>query len=290
MRGRMLKKAGRERPRVKLPSGAVTRAKTPAAQTTKTAAPPSGFSTDAVVVKPPEAVAVDHASFFGAASASVISAMPAARGIDTAATYYDNVAKLGHAADVSVVKHAESIMREFVTGLAPHSRIVDVGAGSGEVAALASQGGHTVTGIDVSTQMVAQFNARGLPGSTAQLGDARHLPLDTGSQNAAVSSFVLIHLNRSDGIASLRELRRVLEAGGTAMVATNVESRTSSDMVYAHRVVAHDVMPTDFHFWERQDLLTQVQANGFEVSSCRDEDYFQNGRTQLYLTLRAREA
>jgi len=284
----MLKKAGRETRHVKLPPSTATLAKTPAAEKKMAATPPSTFATKDAATAGPEAIVADHANFFGAASASVISTTPEAREIDTAANYYDNVAKLGHAADVSVIKHAESVMRDFMTGLAPHSRIVDVGAGGGEVAALASQSGHTVTGIDVSLQMVQRFNALGLPGSTAQVGDARKLPLATGSQNAAVSSFVLIHLDRKDGIESLRELRRVLEVGGTAMVATNVETEHGSDMVYAHRVVAHDVMPTDFHFWGRHDLLMQVQANGFDIEACRDEDYFKNGRSQIYLTLRAR--
>jgi SAM-dependent methyltransferase len=92
----------------------------------------------------------------------------------------------------------------------PGERVLDLGCGTGELAAeIADRGAHVVA-VDADEAMVA---ATGATAPTAQvlLGDARHLPVD-GPFDAVFSNAVLHWV--PDPMAARREARRVLRTGG----------------------------------------------------------------------------
>jgi ubiquinone/menaquinone biosynthesis C-methylase UbiE len=100
--------------------------------------------------------------------------------------------------------------------------VVDVGCGTGELAtSLRESGEHKVVGVDVSEYALAHANKRlgGGFGSGFQLfrASADQLPLRTGSVARLVSMDVIEHLD--DDIAALREYRRVVEPGGSIVIA-----------------------------------------------------------------------
>ncbi|MGA9753389.1 MAG: class I SAM-dependent methyltransferase [Acidobacteriota bacterium] len=90
-------------------------------------------------------------------------------------------------------------------------RVLDVGAGGGEVAAeMASRMGRKVWALDLEPAI------HGAAGVIPVAGTAAALPFADGSFDAVAFHFVLLWLN--DPVACLREAHRVLAPGGVAMI------------------------------------------------------------------------
>lgn len=95
----------------------------------------------------------------------------------------------------------------------PEARVLDLAAGTGNVAILVSARGTQVVATDLSPRMVEVGRARteGLPVEWLE-ADVEELPLPDASVDAALSSFGLIFAPRPD--VALAEARRVLVPGG----------------------------------------------------------------------------
>jgi SAM-dependent methyltransferase len=96
-------------------------------------------------------------------------------------------------------------------GATPGTRLLDVACGPGFIAGAAADRGAIVTGLDFAVAMVTQARRR-LPALTFREGDAEALPFDTGTFDAVVMNFGLLHLARPD--TALTEAHRVLQPGG----------------------------------------------------------------------------
>jgi ubiquinone/menaquinone biosynthesis C-methylase UbiE len=100
--------------------------------------------------------------------------------------------------------------------LGPGHRLLDVGTGTGLVAAAAAavtEGAARVVGVDVSPAMLARAQERvAPPGVHLVAGDARALPCRTASFDATACHFVLVFVDRPQ--SALAELHRVLRPGG----------------------------------------------------------------------------
>ena len=80
------------------------------------------------------------------------------------------------------------------TRLPAHSRIPDVGCGTGmPITEALVNVGHRVIGLNSSAGMLARFQAN-LPGTPAVRGDARRLPFADGGLDAAISWGMIFHL------------------------------------------------------------------------------------------------
>ena len=112
---------------------------------------------------------------------------------------------------------APRIVRQLLRALGRPARVLDVGAGTGRLAWPLAQVGVPTVALDLSPGMVAFLAARvraarPRPPLTVLQGDARHLPLATGSLEAIVTVHML-HL-LPDPVAALAEMRRVLQRRG----------------------------------------------------------------------------
>ncbi|WP_282692777.1 class I SAM-dependent methyltransferase [Streptomyces sp. CC208A] len=110
---------------------------------------------------------------------------------------------------------------DWLTGrLAPGSRVLDVGSGTGRpVAALLAAAGHEVTGIDVSRTMVELARAQ-VPGARFERSDVReHTPPAEG-YDAVCAFFPLLMMPRKDQIGALRRMASWLVPGGLLVSAT----------------------------------------------------------------------
>ncbi len=107
--------------------------------------------------------------------------------------------------------------------LRPGQRVLDLAGGTGDVAALAARqvgaGGRVVL-VDINSAMLDRGRDRliddGLTNVTCVLADAAALPFADGSFNAVLTAFGL--RNFTDQAAALREMWRVLDDGGVAVV------------------------------------------------------------------------
>ncbi|MFJ1677917.1 class I SAM-dependent methyltransferase [Streptomyces sp. NPDC088251] len=136
-----------------------------------------------------------------------------------AATVFDALgAEYERAFADSATHHAS--LRWLLDRLAPHSRVLDVGCGTGRpTARTLADAGHDVLGVDVSPVMV-DLAARQVPGASFECADIRGLPLEERSFDAICVYFSLLQMSRDDQSRLLRKLGRLLVPGGHLVVAT----------------------------------------------------------------------
>ncbi|MER6413761.1 class I SAM-dependent methyltransferase [Streptomyces humidus] len=119
--------------------------------------------------------------------------------------------------------HSEAHRRslEWLLGqLAPGSRVLDVGSGTGRpTAETLARAGHEVLGVDVSPVMV-ELAARQVPEAQFRCVDVRELPLAEGSFDAVCVYFSLLQLDRAQQAGLVGRLARALRPGGSLVLAT----------------------------------------------------------------------
>ncbi|MFE7749660.1 class I SAM-dependent methyltransferase [Streptomyces sp. NPDC057428] len=104
--------------------------------------------------------------------------------------------------------------------LAPRSRVLDVGSGTGRpTARTLAAAGHEVLGVDVSAVMV-ELAARRVPGATFRNADIREVPLEQTGFDAVCVYFSLLQMSREDQRSVLRRLAGALRPGGHLVLAT----------------------------------------------------------------------
>lgn len=113
---------------------------------------------------------------------------------------------------------------ESLLTLLPQSwTVVDIGCGTGNVSELLSPLVKRVIAVDASAAMLkaAQKRLEGRGNVEFVRGDLEKLPLKDASVEAAVTFLVLHHVPELAG--ALREMRRVLKPGGSALIVDMVE-------------------------------------------------------------------
>jgi SAM-dependent methyltransferase len=101
----------------------------------------------------------------------------------------------------------------------PPGDVLELGCGTGELAARLSRAGYRVTACDIAPNMLARArqNFAPLPVRWEQLApDSPALPAADGSLDAVISSSVFEYLDNPE--ASLREAARALRPGGVALI------------------------------------------------------------------------
>ena len=117
------------------------------------------------------------------------------------------------------------VHRELVerAQLAPGLRVLEIGCGTGNLALAAKrrEPGAEVTGLDPDPAALAKGRrkaARARLTLRFDQGFAQALPYPDASFDRVLSSLMLHHLDDADRPAALREVRRVLEPGGSLHV------------------------------------------------------------------------
>lgn len=112
----------------------------------------------------------------------------------------------------------EAMIRQILGGR-PVGRLVDVGTGTGRIAAVLGPAASSVTGIDRSPDMLRLARAALAPlpmGASLMQGDATALPLDDAVADTIVLHQVL-HFLPQPGVA-IAEAARVLAPGGRVLI------------------------------------------------------------------------
>ncbi|MCB0995766.1 MAG: methyltransferase domain-containing protein [Acidimicrobiales bacterium] len=156
------------------------------------------------------------------------------------------------------VDRGRRIAAPMQTFLAPASLVLEIGVGTGAVAAAVEELGHRVIGLDLSSPMLAHAALR-MPGRVVR-GDACSLPFATASVDA-VAAVWLLHLV-TDFDALVREVRRVLVPGGRWFVASSTPDIEPNDLTR----VAYRFSSQLGRGWDRAEhLAPRLQELGFDL-------------------------
>ena len=131
--------------------------------------------------------------------------------------HWDRTAELyERTAHPFTARYAEAALARVALG--PHSRVLDVAAGTGALALAAARTGAQVLATDFSPGMVERIAAAGLPNVEAKVMDGQALDLPDASFDAVFSIFGVVLF--PDWRKGLSELARVTRPGGHCAVAT----------------------------------------------------------------------
>ncbi|HEV2780508.1 MAG TPA: class I SAM-dependent methyltransferase [Actinophytocola sp.] len=132
--------------------------------------------------------------------------------------YHDGEAEIYDSyCEIPRYREAESWIVPWLDTAVPAGIVLDVGTGTGRVAAALQRPDRRLIAVDRSVEMLARARARLDPRrSVALRSDARTLPIASGSVDAAVCSGVLHHLPHWPD--AVLELARTLRPGGRLVV------------------------------------------------------------------------
>jgi len=121
----------------------------------------------------------------------------------------------------------------------PGDRVLDLAAGTGDLAELARARGADVVAVDFAAEMLRGARRRGVGAELVQ-ADAEHLPLPDGCASAAVSGFALRNFVSLPRVFA--ELARVLAPGGRVAL-IDVDRPTAPVVRQGHAFYFDRVVP-----------------------------------------------
>lgn len=145
-------------------------------------------------------------------------------------------------------------------GVQPGELVVDIGAGTGNVAVEAARRGAHVTAVDLTLRQVETGRARcSGEGVSVQwhVADAEQLPLGDASVDVALSGFGIVYAARPDQAA--REVCRVLRPGGRlVLTAYPRDSFNGRALEVVNRYLSDTPVPAavDEYLWSDPEVLS----------------------------------
>ena len=145
--------------------------------------------------------------------------------------------------------------------LRPGDRLLDIGCGSGWLAAQGAAAGAAVWAMDIAPSGVTAARDRFPTAGQFQAGDVYNLPFASESFDALVLSEVLEHLE--DVHRALGEVHRVLRPGGRAVASVPHREQILQHLcIHCNRLTpAH----AHLHSFDAAKLSSCVEARGLEV-------------------------
>jgi SAM-dependent methyltransferase len=151
-----------------------------------------------------------------------------------------------------------------LAGLSPGMRVLDAGCGNGLFLRGLRERQVTAVGCDLSMGMLRAAAHRALVNA-----DVTALPLHSGAVDVALAIHMLYHVSSRE--TAIRELRRVVAAGGTCIAVTNGRRHTRSLRDLVERTVREETpgwqMRPATHAFTAENAAAQLRAV-FETVSC----------------------
>lgn len=140
------------------------------------------------------------------------------------------------------------------------SRLLDIGCGPGSDLDTFVDADFSVTGLDITRSFLGEAAARHENADVVQ-ADMRYLPFELNSFDGIWASASFHHVPRADGIATLRECRRVLEPGGQLFVSVK-RARTAPEK------------SRHFEYYDPAEFQTLLGDAGFTLSRFDADDHW----------------
>jgi SAM-dependent methyltransferase len=129
-----------------------------------------------------------------------------------------------------ISKELKPYVEKSAAGAAP--RLLDLGCGTGELAAVFLDSGYDYVGIDIEPERIRHAQAT-FPKGAFHVMDATHLEYPDGYFDQILVTGVLHHLPDDEVRAIVREMKRVLKPGGRALVMEDIALRGSHNLLGA---------------------------------------------------------
>jgi SAM-dependent methyltransferase len=184
---------------------------------------------------------------------------------DSAAQVYtDHLA--GELADKPLDRH---LLNRFAETMRDRGLVADLGCGPGHIARYLHERGVTVVGIDLSHEMIAcarQLN----PELDFRVGDMSKLDFADGALSGIVAFYSIVHFDIQDLDAIMREMRRVLVAGGLLLLSFHV----GDDVVHVDELFGAPVS-LDFRFHQPDAMIEVLQSARFTTVERADREPYE---------------
>ena len=182
---------------------------------------------------------------------------------------YDRIAEEYAARIAGELEHKpldRMLLDEFAARVKGAGPVCDLGCGPGHVARYLHDRGVEVFGIDLSPGMVEQ--ARKLnPAIEFRQGNMLALDVEDGAWAAIVAFYSIVHIPKTDILQALREMSRVLRAGGLLFLATHI----GIDVLHERNCWGHQVS-LDFVLYGRKEVERYLAFAGFAIEDSLERD------------------
>ncbi|MCK4940896.1 methyltransferase domain-containing protein [candidate division WOR-3 bacterium] len=153
-------------------------------------------------------------------------------------------------------------------------KLIDIGAGTGNLTQLFQLNGYQITGIEPSDKMISQFKAK-LPSVKIRKGNFCDIPLPDNSIDAIVSTYAWHHLTPREKEQSIPEMSRVLKENSSIVIA---------DLMFSDKTtrvkILHDLM-TDNQVSIIEAIESEYYADINHVSKCYRRLAYDVNSTQM---------
>lgn len=174
---------------------------------------------------------------------------------------------------------------EFISSLPRNSTVVDIGCGNGRHLLVCAEKCSRVIGIDFSKNLLRivrkKIREKDLRNAEVILGDCRNLPIKDNSIDHALFVATLHNIKgRKIRIDALKEMKRILKDGGTALV--TVWARWQ-DRFFFHFIKSFFIrkgefgdievlwkanglnLPRFYHLYSKREFVRELKAAGLEI-------------------------
>lgn len=149
----------------------------------------------------------------------------------------------------------------------PAGRAVDAACGTGRYAALLSERGHRVVGVDSAPDMLARARTR-VPDAEFRQGELRRMPVEDGSADLVTCALALTHV--PDLVPVFAEFARVLRPGGHLVISDMHPEQVLRGSIPPVRGPNGEPGRVAFHRHLVGDYLRAALSAGLDLRACEE--------------------